>query len=426
MNHSLVGKLGSSKKRLVIGVDFGAAFSKVIIGDSRVRYAVPFGEFSHPDNPYLLPSILNIENNNLCRLSSAEKADHTTDNLKLRLLDKNCSDEDCLPVVAFLALVFRASQDWLLGRYQKRYARNELSWTINASLPADTLKHSPLAERYPQLLHHAWTLSVLPGPITLTRVRQFMRLDETAFDKFPALYRSKLIAKNSVNVFSACNVQICAYVHSKKCSDDLHMLIDVGAMSISIATFMVEHNEHDANKNRCTLYACAVEATGVDHFLKRRYANLQLSDDEINLFNDIPDNHAFSQAHDLTEKDINFADTLYSGDVARLINKVMALTKQQYCPDSTHWESGVLTFTYGGGAQLEILQNIIQRFENKAPPRRIVSIAAELPHDLMAENLSQHAYHRLSVAYGLSFDADDITSVVVNEFSAQSEQTAKA
>ena len=41
-------KLSNSKKdnsrriRMVIGLDFGTSFSKVVIGESRVRYAVPF------------------------------------------------------------------------------------------------------------------------------------------------------------------------------------------------------------------------------------------------------------------------------------------------------------------------------------------------------------------------------------------------
>jgi len=177
--------------------------------------------------------------------------------------------------LAYLALVFRESKGWLLKRYEKRYGASELSWSINASLPADSLQPQ-LVERYKQILYSAWNLSVLPGPITLNRVSQFMDIDEAAFDAFPAVYRSRLVAKNQVNVFSSCNAQICGYVHSKKCRHDLHMLIDVGAVSISIATFMVALENESANGNRCTLFACSTEAIGVGHLLKRRFENLQL------------------------------------------------------------------------------------------------------------------------------------------------------
>ena len=408
-------KTGTASKNLIIGLDFGAAFTKVVIGDNRVRYAVPFGEYAHPDNQYLLPSVLDIDENNLCALSPASNSSNDADNLKFPLLDKTCTVEDLLRVSAYLALVFRMTSGWLLDRYRKRYAHTELSWSINAGLPIENTDTSGLSDIYKEAIHAAWAVSVLPGPVTLNRVRQYMGVDDCAFDVFPAVYRSKIIKKDLINTFPGCCAQICGYVHSNQCSDDLHMLIDIGAGTINIATFMVENISDDSNKNKCILYACAVEPIGVSYLLKRRYENLKLSDREINLFKDIPDARTFSQAHDLTEKDIKFADTLYSGDAARLINKILDLTKNQYCPDSSCWESGVPTFTYGGGAHLEIVQNIIHSHERKSPPHKIKSIRLSLPDDLMAENLPDDSYDRISVAYGLSFGAGEIGKAVKEE-----------
>lgn len=411
MNHSLIEKKDPSRKHLVIGLDFGAAFSKVVIGDKRVKYAVPFAAFSHPDNQYLLPSILNVDDKNLCHLSSVNKADNMAENLKFPLLENSYTEDDLLRVAAYLALVFRASTGWLLERYKKRYAHSELCWTVNAGLPVDSINHSELSEVYRKVLHAAWIISVLPGPITLNRVRQYMNADENAFDAFPALYRSKIIKKESINIVAGCRAQICGYVHSKNCSDDLHMLIDVGAASINIATFMLENIQHASRDNRCTLYACTVEPIGVNYLLKRRCENLQLPDDSINLFADIPDNANFSQAHGLTEKDIKFADTLYSGDASRLIKRIMDKTRKQYCPEPASWENGVKTFVYGGGAHLEILQSIVHRLENKSPPHKITPITLGVPDDLMIENLPANSYDRLSLAYGLSFELTEIAAV---------------
>lgn len=401
-------RAGTGRKSLIIGLDFGAAFTKVVIGDKRVRYAVPFGWLAHPENQYLLPSILDIDDDDLCSLMPAGDSNSGVDNLKFPLLEHTCTVEDLLRVSAYLALVFRVSRGWLLERYKKRYGRAEISWSINAGLPVEDTDRSGLADIYKQAIHAAWAVSVLPGPVTLNRVRQYMGVDDSAFDVFPAVYKSKIINKDSINTFPGCCAQICGYIHSKQCSDDLHMLIDIGAGTINIATFMVEQSSDDAVKNKCVLYACTVEQIGVNYLLKRRYENLKLPDKEIDLFKDIPDAQAFSQAHDLTEKDIKFADTLYSGDAARLINKVLDLTKEQYCPVSNYWESGVPTFTYGGGAHLEIVQNIIHSHERKSPPHKIKSIRLGAPDDLMAENLPDGAYDRLSVAYGLSFEAAEI------------------
>jgi len=426
---------GAGSKRLIIGLDFGAAFTKVVIGDNRVKYAVPFGEFAHVDNQYLLPSILYIDENNIYSLLSSDMASSNdsnsgANNLKFPLFDNTYTDEDLLRISAYLALVFRASSGWLLDRYGKRYGRTELSWSINAGMPADSSDNPELSNIYKQVLHTAWIISVLPGPITLNRVRQYMGVDESTFDAFPAVYRARIIKKNSINTFSGCSAQICGYVHSKNCGDDLHMLIDVGAGMINIATFMVEPGDksgkNSSNENKCTLYACAEEPFGVNYLLKRRCENLQLPDTEINLFKDIPDAYTFSQAHDLTEKDIKFADTLYSGDVGRLINKIMDSTKNQYCSDSNCWESGVPTFTCGGGAHLEIVKNIIYSFENKPPPHKVKSIRLNTPDDLMAENLPDGSYDRLSVAYGLSFELGEIAKVIKEESMLDIVKTAEA
>jgi len=406
----------TANKRLVIGLDFGTAFTKVVIGDNRVRYAVPFAEFAHPDNQYLLPSILGIDENNICGLSNAINARNAADNLKFPLIDNTFTDNDLLRISAFLALVFRATTGWLLERYKKRYSRTELTWSINAGLPVDSDGNPELSRIYKQVLHTAWVISVLPGPVTLNRVRQFMRAEESTFDAFPAVYKSRIINKDLINTFPGCCAQICGYVHSKKCNDDLHMLIDIGAGTMNIATFMVDNSYEDgASNSRCKLYSCAVEPIGVNYLLKRRYENLKLSNDGLNLFKDIPDVSAFSRAHDLTAKDIKFADTLYSGDAARLINKILDSTKNKYCPNSSHWESGVLTFTYGGGARLEIVKDIIYTLENKAPPRKIKSISLNPPYDLMAENLPDGSYDRISVAYGLSFNAGQIGKAVMED-----------
>lgn len=405
----------TGNKNLVIGLDFGAAFTKVVIGDNRVRYAVPFGKFAHPDNQYLVPSILNINDNNVCALSAAENASSTNANLKVPLLN-NYTIEDQLRASAYLSLVLREAQRWLLDRYQDRYCHAKISWSINAGIPADSSNLSKLSALYKKLIHTAWTLSVLPGPITLNRVAQYMNTGASAFDAFPAAYRSRLISAEQINTLPACRAQICGYVHSRKCSDDLHLLVDIGAASINIATFnAAPHATENSGDYKCALYACAVEPIGVNYLLKRRYENLRLPDRDINLFTDIPDTHTFSHTYGLSEKEIMFADTLYSGDAARLINRILKRTKSKYHPNSNRWESGVLTLSCGGGVHMEIIQNILHRFENRKPPNKIERITLSVPDDLITENMQVDSFDRLSVAYGLSFDAAVISKAVAKE-----------
>lgn len=417
-------------KSLIIGLDFGAAFTKVVIGDKHVRYAIPFVGFAQQENPYLLPSILATGENNNCLLAATRQAQTCTDNLKIPLLDNTCTKQDMLRISAYLALVFRYSRDWLLTRYKERYSHVKIAWSINAGLPADDTDNPELSALYKKLIHTAWVISVLPGPITLNRVRQFMESDDSAFNAFPAVYKSKIIDKSQINTFPGCIAQICGYVHSKKCRDDLHMLIDIGASTINIATFNTAAKKDDNASNKCALFSCTFEPIGVAYLLSRRYENLQLAENDINLFKDIPDTHSFSQAHDLTDKDIKFADTLYSGDVSRMINKILDLTKTQYYSNSSRWDSGVQTFTCGGGAHMEIIQDIVHSFEHKKPPHKIKSIRLKMPDDLKIENSAENtvnqSFDRLSVAYGLSFESGKIGKAVREASTAALSESTEA
>jgi len=417
-------KTGRAKKRLIIGLDFGTVFTKVVIGDNRVRYAVPFEVSADSSNQYLLPSILGINEDKSCTLVSGSDSTSDTSNLKLSLLDNTYSDDDLISISAYLALVFRSSREWLLDRYSKRYGRYQIEWLVNAALPVAQSEDHQSAQLYNSLLHTAWIISVLPGQITLNRVRQYMNADAAAFEAFPAIYKAKIIDKHNIATLPGVAAQIYGCAHSHTDNEGLHLLIDAGAGTFNIATFDCEKS--DADEIRCSLYSSSAKSIGVNYLLKRRYENLQLADDEINLFKDIPDTYTFSQAHGLTEKEIQFADTLYSGDVAKQIKKVLDETKDLFCPDSVFWESGVPTVICGGGSHLEILENIQHSFENKPSPHKIQSIAHSVPDDLMVEDLPERSFDRLSVAYGLSFYANRITTSVVNIVLDDVENTTEA
>ena len=57
------------KQQLIIGLDFGSAFTKVVIGDenNRVHYAVPFHQYTIKKQRYSLPGTLSLmENGEYC------------------------------------------------------------------------------------------------------------------------------------------------------------------------------------------------------------------------------------------------------------------------------------------------------------------------------------------------------------------------
>jgi len=406
INHLRMGQMAISKKQLIIGLDIGSAFTKVVVADKHVRYAIPFMESSASDNQYLVPTALYVSDDNLCHLFSLKKANSLTDGIAFANLESSTSNEECTRLSAFLALVFRRSTAWLLEHYKKRYARSELAWAINLSLSAMNIVDEKRFDRYQKIFHTAWVVSVLPGPITLSRVAQYMTLDESVFDAFPMQYRSKIISKKSIQIFLENQAYGCAFMHLQQTKNILSLFVDVGASHINISTFIKTNNV----TNKYKLCFNRNEKIGVSYLLTKRYGNLQLAAKEVNLFENVPSNADFSQAHDRTEKDITFADTLYSGELVRLINQILDQTRKQYFPDLELWPDNVATFVIGGGAQTDLIKNIIQSLEKKSPPRKISSVKLGMPEDLMAEKYTENLFGRLSLAYGLSLAKIDTSS----------------
>ena len=74
--------------QIVIGLDFGTSFTKVIVGESRVRYAVPFERYAVGENPTLLPSALSVmSDTGECTLGTDLTGGVQYDNLKMPLIE---------------------------------------------------------------------------------------------------------------------------------------------------------------------------------------------------------------------------------------------------------------------------------------------------------------------------------------------------
>jgi hypothetical protein len=99
------------------------------------------------------------------------------------------------------------------------------------------------------------------------------------------------------------------------------------------------------------------------------------------------------------------------------IRRVVALTKTKKDPNSEKWVEGLPIFLCGGGSHLAFYNpRMLQRVEDQLYKSfkwngfRVSTLPK--PENLKAEGLRSRDYHRLSVAYGLSFRYDDIGMIV--------------
>ena len=173
------GKEGGRPIQLVVGIDFGTSFSKVVVGATQVHYAVPFKRYAMGENPLLLPSALCVlPEVNDCLLGTEPRGGVLYDNLKMPLIERNFSDEVQARGAAFLALVLRHTRGWLFETHGSTYRNRKIQWFINVGVPTDSYDDDALVSTYQSIVQAAWRISVLPGPVTLSRARVYLTLDE--------------------------------------------------------------------------------------------------------------------------------------------------------------------------------------------------------------------------------------------------------
>ena len=104
-------------------------------------------------------------------------------------------------------------------------------------------------------------------------------------------------------------------------------------------------------------------------------------------------------------------DKTFQNDCAALIRRVVYETQRHRNPLASAWDCGLPVFISGGGAQMSLYREVLELAE-KMLTRVILwaefqQMALAKPSDLEAPGF-ECRYHRLAVAYGLSFSSLDI------------------
>ena len=399
------------RQEIVIGLDFGTAFTKVVLGELRAHYAVPFGSYTTPDNPYLLPSgITLVGDRGECVLGERIGSGTWCGDLKMPIITRTMNQDAKARAAAFLALVLRYARDWFLSTHERTYGGKRIVWLVNVGLPTDNFDDKELNELYQQLAGAAWTVSVMPGPVSLGRVRDYLETVEIRHDRLPPAIRDRLLAPDMIACFPEFAVQLSGYVRSPRRQPDLHALIDIGAGTVDVTTFNVHHNADDDD-----LYPVMdqkVIAAGVSFLVGRRMERCGKPGGwQPSPFENIPDDQTFARELGTSQQALRTADRKVLDQVGDTLRAVLKHTKDHRYPLSRHWDTGVPTFLVGGGALVQAYRARIQRFESLRPPFLIRTMDLDTPEDLIAPNALKSSYDRLSVAYGLSFSADDIGEI---------------
>ena len=348
--------------QLVIGLDFGTTYTKVVVGEERAKYAVDFGDLAEPDcYGYLLPSVFSeIGEGGECVLGRKQRGS-VYEHLKMKLIEGRLGDETQVRITAFMALVIRYAKDWLLREHGEVYEGRDINWLVNSGVPSESYDENELKTFYRKAVAAAYAAGIGEQAITLRRCRNCLD--------------SYLDHKGVANVVPEFVAQIQGYVRSPRRREYLHTVIDVGGGTVDLTVFNVLAGYE--GEWRYPIFYRAVRSLGVERW---RHDGL--------------DNKAFRHR------------------MICVIGGGLKYVRECKDPQSPSWKSGVPAFLTGGGAAVELYDDAVAYFERSDCPWQLMRTDLPIPDDIKPRRLSERCYGRLAVAYGLSLDPDDFGEIV--------------
>lgn len=402
---------------LVIGLDFGTAATKVVIRSpwlpGQRAAAVAFGELGHSSSPYLLPTRLRIGADGKLTLRGDVAGEWVTD-LKVHLLERAPSQEatadedDAIGrAAAYLALTLREARARFLTAERETYGRFEVRWALNLGIPSAGYDDELIRGRFLRVARVAWWLSGGSEPPTWDSVTEALRQEPLA------TFNSGI----AIEVVPEVAAQAVGYARSTLRDPGLHLLVDVGASTFDVCGFVLHERE---GQDRYELFTATVDRLGVLELHRARLAVLGCltgSDgDECVAYDPLmPVKETLDDYHpgcSCTPPDV---DAEFCRRATGVVMRHLIDLKRRRDPLSRRWTTGLPVFLCGGGSGMDLFHRLVNdadaRFRATTTARGLLLRTLPKPEHLLNDDVGEALFHRLSVAYGLSFDALNIGRV---------------
>jgi len=397
----------NQRKQLIIGLDFGTAYTKVVVGEDLIRYVVPLVDGgNNPIDNYLLPGAFWVCKNNVCSLKELNPdSDRKISDLKLHLLSKNVSEQAQIFICTFLALTLRRIRAFIFIEKQNIYQSNYIDWFINVGLPTASFEKEQLNEMYIKLINTAWIVSSIESEITLGLVAEVFK---NPTGKHAGI--GNTLNTEAISVFPEFVAQVTGYVRSPLRQEGLHLLIDVGAGTLDITIF----NVHRRDDEDCySIFTKVVALYGTRYLVRHRIKGTSIIESgELDSLATIPNKKRFAELLGINNNQLSEKDKEFHSKVLHLVELSLGYTKTKRYPGSDHWTTGVPLFLCGGGSRCDFYRDIFPNKQNKIGSFSIKILNLPIPEGLESEGIKTQDYDRISVAYGLSLEPLDIGLII--------------
>lgn len=429
---------------LVVGLDFGTSCTKIVFRDPyrhRRGFAVPFGSAAHSSSPYLLPSTLWIDGDGEVSLTEINGGwylrdikHHLMQNEPVGVVGGDSDDRSFDPrhvAVAFLATALRECRRWFLDKHDVIYGNYTLDWQMNLGLPSADFADERLCKDYLRLAAAAWHLSLSRRPVRIRDAEQAYHEVAVETDE----------GEGGVSAYADCGdgdsalihlipevaAEVAGYARSHMREEGLHVLVDIGATTLDVCSFIL----HEKDDDDCyELLTADVRELGAmvlhhgrvalvsEHLPQHGETMWQACDPIVPVPNNpgryLPRTLPVTQRRQLL-KTLREGDIEYRKDVKQALWRTLVDLKTKRDPNSRRWKEQLPVFIAGGASRMpfyrkavEVISREVQRMYS--PCEGIRQLALAKPEGLEIE-VGDAMFYRLAVAWGLSYPETDIGAV---------------
>ena len=407
----------------MIGLDFGTTYSKVVVRElaGMRAWAVPLS--SDAVNPYLLCARLWRQGDHFSLLPEGQ----ALGNLKLDLVAEQTPPDALINATAYVALLLRHVKAWFWRTRSAEFHDVEPIWLTHMGLPVSNLEQEQVVERFRSMLWAAMLVSDrLDRRISDIAVRDALAHVDIAI----ASGRNEVqtddgdpVHSDQVALFPEVAAQIYGYFRSDRRDPSLNrfLLADVGGGTVDAGLFGV--NQCHDGQEEFVFHAAAVKPLGVYtlHHERlawhvdqlERYGGHQCADAIVQLSelrrtgaSPIAVPGSADDYLEGVEYPDETCDRRFANDFGTMLwrHVVMAASKQTGRPVAG--DASLPFLLCGGGRSIEIYKHFARRINarDSSTQLRLREIDIGRPSDLEPRSIDGDVFHRLSVAYGLSFD----------------------
>ena len=412
-----VGQAAADQLDVVLGIDFGTSSTRAVIqlpyDIEKPTFAVPLGGGVRDLGQYLLPARLFIDKQRVCSLTFNQRASMFVE-LKTNLMVRphaqihavsgpSCAFPATVIATAYLALALREARTWFISRKGSSYGQSALGWMVNFGLPAAIDDNSNRRKSFDLVIRAAWIASIRPGKISVCHC------EKSISDVYHGRHDGE---REHVDIELVPEVvaQAIGYAKSRFRNEGLHLLVDVGASTLDVCSFNLFTKDFE---DQWPILTANVKPLGARQFHYRRLQAAQdLRNRRILRQFDISDPLAAIPDPVVDETEICDVERSFAEECRSVIAGAIFDLKEHRYPGSPVWSDSLPVIVCGGAATLDIYQRAINdtsRWMRRSyrSSKGLTVVRIPKPNGLEA-NLQSEAFHRISVAYGLSYPTFDM------------------